>query len=77
MPLLSQGKVPVLPQEREKHFRANRVAYYSKCELLNYQLKPFNHAHRGGKAKRKRAEDEDLSDAEPSSSTASLFLQIQ
>lgn len=77
MGLLSKGKAPVLPQEREKHLRANRVAYYSKCELLNYQPKPFNHAHRGGKAKRKRAEDEDLSDTEPSNSPASLFLQIQ
>lgn len=72
-----QGKAPVLPHGVEKHMRASRVQYYSKCELLNYQSRPINQAYRGGKAKRKQAKGEDLSDEEPTSNAASVFLQIQ
>ena len=72
-----QGKAPVLPREIEKHMRASRVQYYSKCELLNYQSRPVNQVYRGGKAKRKQVKEEDLSDEEPTSNAASVFLQIQ
>lgn len=64
----------MLPPAIEKHMRASRLAYYSRCELLSYQSKPFESTYIGGKAKRKRAEDEA---EESSSSAASTFLQIQ
>lgn len=76
-PFGMQDKAPVLPAEMEKHARASKLAYYSRCQLLKYQPTAFNQSYRAGKAKRKRGVAEDDSDEEPSSSAASTFLQIQ